>query len=183
QFAQVLRHRQTVAAEVGDLHVVLDQLLVRGGDGQTVGAGVGEGGQVQRPVLLGGGVGLDVEAVEGAQAQVGGLFVVGGVAQHLGGVLVQQAAAHGDVVVDHHRPQLRQVAVLPLVDQVDVQGDAGAGDIGQVLADGHGQPGDQHRGGDGGRGGAQRTVQRPGLGPAVALDVAGIGVDGAGRQD
>src|SRR5699024_6865494 len=132
---------------------------------------------------LGGLVGLAVEHGQGAQPQVGGLIGGGGVAQHLRVVLLEQGAAHGDVVIDHHRPQLGHVAALPLVDQVDVQRAPGGGELRQHLADRH-REGRHQQARDGGRGGgAAGGGQGAGLWSAVPLEQGGVGVDGAGGED
>ena len=188
QRAQVVRDGQAVASEAGDPHVVLDQLVGGAGHGRPVGAGIGEGGRGQidggaSAGGLGGLVGLAVEHGQGAQPQVGGLGIGGGVAQHLRVVLLEQGTAHGDVVVDHHRPQLGHVPALPLVEQVDVQRDSRGGELWEHLADGH-REGRHEQAGDAGRGGgADRGGQRTGLRSAVPLEQGGVGVDGAGGED
>src|SRR5699024_10194396 len=123
--------------------------------------------------------GLAVEHGQGAQPQVGGLGIGGGVAQHLRVVLLEQGTAHGDVVVDHHRPQLGHVPALPLVEQVDVQRDSRGGELWEHLADGH-REGRHEQAGDAGRGGGATGAGR---GPACGLlsPPSRAGSAGAGR--
>src|SRR5699024_9861071 len=122
----------------------------------------------RRRVTFGGAAeGLAVEAVQGAQAQVGGLVRGGGVAQHLGVVLLEEGAAHGDVVVDHHRSEGRGGGILPPLEQVDVEGEPGRGQLQQGGAQQRAQRRDQRHAERGGGDGAAVARGRPRLRPTV----------------
>ena len=181
----VLRHRQPVTAQALQLHVGLLEVAAVGVHRGPVLARVGEGGDPEHGLLpaLIGPVGLPVEAVQGAQAQVGGVLGGGGVAQHLGVGLLEQGAAHGDLVVDHHRAQPRRVGVLPAFQHVHVQRDPGREQLRQRRAEQRGETGDEHHAQHGHAGGPAGARHGPRLGSAVTLEIARIAVDGAGGED